>query len=73
MTFLQRVLQAIGLIPMFVHGVESMFGARGGEEKKESAISLVSTAIRLGEAVGNREIVDEEKFRAGLSKVIDGK
>ena len=51
---------------------EGLFGNRSGAEKKESAISFVGAALQLTEAVANREIVDEAKFKIGLSKVIDG-
>jgi hypothetical protein len=55
-----------------VNGIEGLFGNRTGQEKKESAISFVGAALQLTEAVANREIVDEVKFKEGLSKVIDG-
>jgi hypothetical protein len=51
---------------------EGLFGNRSGAEKKESAISFVGAALQLSEAVANREIVDEAKFKQGLAKVIDG-
>jgi hypothetical protein len=35
-------------------------------------VSFVTAALQLTEAVANREIVDEVKFKEGLSKVIDG-
>ena len=54
------------------YNVEGLFGNRSGREKKDSAISFVTTALQLSESVANREIVDEEKFKEGLSKVIDG-
>src|SRR6266853_1241476 len=54
------------------YNVEGLFGNRSGREKKDSAISFVTTALQLSEAVANREIVDEEKSKEGLSKVIDG-
>jgi hypothetical protein len=72
MNFLQKLLQGISLVPALVHGIEGLFGSRAGQEKKESAISFVATALQLSEAVRNRDIVDEEKFRAGLAKVVDG-
>jgi hypothetical protein len=72
MDFLQKLLQGITFVPALVHGIEGLFGARAGQEKKDSALNFVATALQLGEAVGNRDIVDEEKFKAGLSKVIDG-
>jgi len=72
MNFLQKLLQGIAFVPALVNGIEGLFGTRAGQEKKESAISFVAAALQLGEAVTNRDIVDEEKFKAGLSKVIDG-
>jgi hypothetical protein len=51
---------------------EGLFGNRSGAEKKESAISFVGAALQLTEAVANREIVDEARFKLGLSKVIGG-
>ena len=51
---------------------ESLFGSHSGEQKKESAISFVAAALQLTESVSNREIVDEQKFKDGLSKIIDG-
>jgi hypothetical protein len=72
MNFLQKLLQGIAFIPAVVSGIEGLFGSRTGREKKDSAISFVTTALQLSEAVANREIVDEEKFKGGLSKVIDG-
>ena len=72
MNFLQKLLQGIAFVPAVVNGIEGLFGSRTGQEKKESALSFVSAALQLTEAVASREIVDEEKFKVGLSKVIDG-
>jgi hypothetical protein len=72
MNFLQKLLQGIAFVPAVVSSIEGLFGNRSGAEKKESAISFVGAALQLTEAVANREIVDEAKFKIGLSKVIDG-
>ncbi len=72
MNFLSNVLRGVAFIPAVVHGVEAIFGGKSGTEKKDAALSFVSAALNLGEAVTAREIVDEDKFRDGLSKVIDG-
>lgn len=72
MNFLQKLLQGIAFVPAVVNSIEGLFGTRTGQEKKESALSFVSAALQLSEAVASREIVDEEKFKVGLSKVIDG-
>ena len=72
MNFLAKLLRGIAYVPAIVTGIEGLFGSRSGNEKKESALSFIGAAISLTEAVANREIVDEDKFRDGLSKVIDG-
>ncbi len=51
---------------------ENLFGGRSGAEKKDAAMSFVSAALQLGDAVTSRHIVDEDKFKIGLSSVIDG-
>ena len=72
MNFVQKLLQGIAFVPTIVNSVEGLFGNHSGEQKKESAISFVSAALQLTEAVANREIVDEVKFKDGLGKIIDG-
>ena len=57
--------------PATTHLSEKLFGSHTGAQKKESAISLVA-ALQLTESVANREIVDENKFKDGLGKIIDG-
>lgn len=72
MNFLAKLLRGVAFIPAVVHGIEALFGAKKGEEKKEAALSFVGAALSLTEAISNRDIVDEGKFREGLSKIIDG-
>ena len=55
-----------------LYNTEGLFGSQSGQQKKDSAISFVAAALQLTEAVANREIVDEAKFKEGLSKMIDG-
>ena len=52
--------------------LENLFGGRSGAEKKNAAMSFVSAALQLTDAVTSRHIVDSEKFKQGLSTVIDG-
>jgi len=72
MNFLAKLLRGIAFIPAVVTGIEGLFGSKSGNEKKESALSFISAAISMAEAISSREILDEAKFRDGLSKVIDG-
>jgi len=72
MDFLQKLLQGISFVPAIVNSIEGLFGHQSGQQKKDSAMSFVTAALQLTEALANREIVDETKFKHGLSQVIDG-
>ncbi len=72
MNFLAKLLRGIAFIPAVVTGIEGLFGSKSGTEKKESALSFIGAAISITEAITNREILDEGKFKDGLSKIIDG-
>ena len=72
MDFLSKMLQGIALVPSLVTGVEGLFASRSGAEKKTAAMSFVSAALQLTDAVTARHIVDPEKFKQGMSAVIDG-
>jgi hypothetical protein len=51
---------------------EGLFASRSGVEKKNAAMSFVSAALQLTDAVTSRHIVDADKFKQGISAVIDG-
>ena len=86
MDFLQKVLQGMSLIPAVVNSIEGLFGAHCGRQKKESAMAFVAAAMQLppqnfksglsgdsaAGAFASREIINETKFREGLSRMIDG-
>ena len=72
MDFLSKLLQGIAFVPSVVNGIEGLFGSRSGVEKKNAAMSFVSAALQLTDAVTSCHIVDPEKFKQGLSAVIDG-
>jgi hypothetical protein len=72
MNFLAKLLRGIAFIPAIVHGIEALFGARSGGDKKEAALSFVGAALSLSEAITNRDVVDDARFRDGLGKIIDG-
>lgn len=72
MNFLAKLLRGVAFIPAVVHGIEALFGGKSGNEKKEAAMSFVGSALSITEAVLNRDIVDDAKFREGLGKIIDG-
>ncbi len=72
MDFLSKLRQGIAFVPAVVNGIEGLFGSRSGAEKKDAALSFVQAALSMSDAITNRQIVDETKFKEGLSKVIDG-
>jgi hypothetical protein len=72
MNFLSQLLRGIAFIPALVSGIEGLFGNKSGTQKKDAAISFLQNALAMTDAVAAREIVDPEKFRAGLGLVING-
>ena len=53
-------------------GIEGLFASKSGAQKKDAAISFLESALTTVDAVAAREIVDPEKFKEGISKIIDG-
>jgi hypothetical protein len=72
MDFVSKLLQVLAFVPSVVNGVEGLFSSRSGADKKDAAMSFVTAALQLSDAVTSRHIVDESKSKQGLSTVIDG-
>lgn len=72
MDFVSQLLRALGFIPAVVTGIEGMFGSKPGSDKKDAVMSFVQTALSMADAVANKDIVDQEKFKQGIEKLIDG-
>jgi hypothetical protein len=72
MNFLTQLLRGIAFIPALVSGIEGLFGSKSGAEKKSAAMSFLENALATVDAVAARDIVEPEKFRLGISKIIDG-
>ncbi len=72
MNFLNQLLRGISFIPALVSGIEGLFGSKSGAEKKDAAMSFLENALATVDAVAAREIVDPDKFKDGISKIIDG-
>ncbi len=47
-------------------------GNKPGTEKKDAAMSFLQNALEMTDAVAAREIINPEKFRQGISLIIDG-
>jgi hypothetical protein len=72
MDFLSQLLRGIAFVPALVSGIEGLFGDKPGSEKKDAAMSFLQNALSTVDAVAAREIIEPEKFRDGISKIIDG-
>jgi hypothetical protein len=72
MDFLSQLLRGIAFVPALVSGIEGLFGDKPGREKKDAAMSFLQNALSTVDAVAAREIIEPEKFRDGISKIIDG-
>jgi hypothetical protein len=72
MDFLSQLLRGIAFVPALVSGIEGLFGNKPGAEKKDAAMSFLQNALAMTDAIACREIVNPEKFRDGISKIIDG-
>jgi len=72
MNFLSQLLRGIAFIPALVNGIEGLFGTKSGAEKKDAAMTFLENALATVDAVAQRDIVDPEKFKHGISVIIDG-
>jgi hypothetical protein len=72
MDFLKIFLRGIALLPSAIQGVETLFGAQSGAQKKAAVVDVVGAAINIADAVTKKQIADSGKFTEGLSTVIDG-
>jgi hypothetical protein len=72
MEFLKLFLRGISLLPSLVQGVEALYGAKSGAQKKDAAIAIVSSSINMADAVSTKQIADSTKFTAGLNLIVDG-
>jgi hypothetical protein len=72
MDFLKLFLRALTLLPGLIQGVEALYGAQTGEQKREAAIAMVGASINVADAVACKTIVDAGKFTSALGVIVDG-
>lgn len=72
MEFLKLFFRCVALLPGVVQGVETLFGAKSGVQKKDAVLEIVSSSLKLTDAIDGKTIVDGDAFSAGLGTVIDG-
>lgn len=72
MNFASKLLQIIAFVPSIVSSVESVLSHRSGAEKKDAVMTFLQNALSMTDAAASKEIVDEARFRDGLSQIISG-
>ena len=72
MNFLKLFLQGVAILPSLIQGIESIYGAKTGAEKKQAALEIVGSAIKVTDAIAAKTILNADGFTSGLSLVIDG-
>jgi len=72
MNFVSKLLKGIAFVPAVVHGIEGLFGAKSGSDKKQAALSFIESALGITDAVADKQVVDPAKFTDGLGKIVDG-
>lgn len=66
------ITKAISVLPVAIAGVESIFGAKTGAQKKEAVLNTFESGINIAEYIANKEILDEALFREGLDQIVEG-
>lgn len=72
MDFLKLFLRGISLLPSLVQGLEALYGAKSGAQKKDAALAIVGSSINMADAVSSRQIADSARFTQGLGMIVDG-
>jgi hypothetical protein len=72
MDFFKMFLRGIALLPSLVQGVEALYGAKTGAQKRDATISIVGSSINMADAVSTKQIADSGKFTEGLNLIVDG-
>jgi hypothetical protein len=72
MEFLRLFLRGIAMLPSLVQGVEALYGAKSGLQKKDAALAIISSSINMADAVSTKQIADSGKFTGGLNLIVDG-
>jgi len=72
-----KILGSLSYVPTVISIVEAIARILGkakmdGSAKHDLAIALVRQAILSAEGLGGKEILDEDKFAAGLDKIVHG-
>lgn len=72
MNFMKLFLRGIAILPSLLQGIENLYGAKSGDEKKAAALDVVSSAIKMTDAVASKTILNADGFTSGLGMIVDG-
>lgn len=72
MNFLRVFLRGVALLPSLIQGIEAIFGAKTGAQKKSAALEIIGASINMTDVVANKTILHGDAFTAGLGLVVDG-
>ena len=72
MDWIAKLLHGLSFLPAVVDGIDGLFDNRSGQKKKSAALSFLEATLSISDALSNRQITDEAKFKEGLSRMIDG-
>jgi hypothetical protein len=72
MSFLSLFLRGIALLPSLIQGIETLYGAKSGSQKRDAAVRIVGSAIEFGDAIEGKQVVDAAGFTTGLGQIVDG-
>ena len=72
MNFMKLFLRGIAILPSLLQGIENLYGAKTGDQKKAAALDVVSSAIKMTDAVASKTIVNADGFTNGLGMIVDG-
>ncbi len=67
MFFMTRFLHSVAMLPSVVQGMETVYGAGTGAQKRAVAVSVAENAIESGGAIN-----DPQEFVKGLGMIVDG-
>lgn len=72
MSFLTVLLRGLALLPSVVQGVETLYGAKAGRQKRRAAVAILSASLDVAEAAGAVQIGDPVRFAEALGVIVDG-
>lgn len=67
-----KILQIVTALPTLIQTVESVRGSKNGAVKQAEVRDAVLGTASTMQVLGQLQVLDQRKFKAGLDQVIDG-